>query len=464
MTANAEGPERQPEPARPAWALRLPPRARDLLLFGAVAALLLLGAMLGGALAWETGVLLILLLGLFGTGLFFEEEVRGWRLRPRLSVGALAHAAQAPLAATTAAAALERLPDPFMLLDGSGRVVLANRAALRSLGSAGSRRHVAGVIRVPVVLEAIERVLAGGGAEDVEYSTLVPVERHFAAHVGPVPGDRPGDVWVVVILHDLTAVKRVDQMRADFVANASHELRTPLAALTGFIDTLRGHAREDPEARDRFLGIMQEQAARMRRLIDDLLSLSRIELNEHVPPQDEVDLVGVLSDVISMLGPLSRAGKVRLALEAPERLPPVQGERDELVQVFQNLIDNAIKYGTPGTEVTVTLGVSVLAGRRPTAQSVFAAVRDRGEGIAREHLPRLTERFYRVDAKRSRDRGGTGLGLAIVKHIVARHRGSLTIDSKLGEGSTFTVFLPAVPGIAAAEAAAIDRPVPARTA
>jgi two-component system phosphate regulon sensor histidine kinase PhoR len=230
-------------------------------------------------------------------------------------------------------------------------------------------------------------------------------------------------------------VRRSEQMRADFVANASHELRTPLAAVSGFIETLRGPARDDEAARDQFLDIMGTEAARMRRLIDDLLSLTRIEMNEHVKPEGRIALEGVVRQAAAALKPLAAQDDMTMTVEALGPLPVVIGEHDELVQLFQNLIHNAIKYGREHGRVQVTL----------SAQNghVAVAIKDDGEGIAPSAIPRLTERFYRVDVKRSRERGGTGLGLAIVKHIVSRHQGRLSIESKLGEGSTFTVFLPA---------------------
>jgi two-component system phosphate regulon sensor histidine kinase PhoR len=224
-------------------------------------------------------------------------------------------------------------------------------------------------------------------------------------------------------------------MRADFVANASHELRTPLAALSGFIDTLRGHARDDEEAREKFLGIMSVEAARMRRLIDDLLSLTRIEMNEHVPPHNRIQLDNVVRETAAALSPLARQDRITVEISTPANLPPVIGDRDELIQLFQNLMQNALKYGRENGHVWISCG------QTPDGQ-VFAAVKDDGEGIASSAIPRLTERFYRVDVKRSREKGGTGLGLAIVKHIVSRHQGRLQIESRLGEGSSFTVLLP----------------------
>jgi two-component system phosphate regulon sensor histidine kinase PhoR len=231
-------------------------------------------------------------------------------------------------------------------------------------------------------------------------------------------------------------------MRVDFIANASHELRTPLAAVTGFIETLKGPARDDVEARDKFLDIMAVEAERMRRLIEDLLSLTRIELNEHVPPRGEVSVEDVVRQATAALTPLAKADGITIVVDVTEPLPPVTGERDELVQLFQNLIHNAIKYGRENGEVRVTLRQGAATGRRSPETSIMAGVKDDGEGIPPEAIPRLTERFYRVDVKRSRERGGTGLGLAIVKHIVNRHNGRMQIESRPGEGSTFTIILP----------------------
>ncbi len=337
---------------------------------------------------------------------------------------------------------LERLPDPLMLLGDDQRVVLANGAMRAVIGTDAKRKHVSAVLRTPEVLQAIDRSAETGNASSVDFVFRVPVERHYRAHIART--EHPPR-FIALLLQDLTALKRAEQARADFIANASHELRTPLAAVSGFIDTLRGHAREDESARDRFLGIMKVETQRMRRLIDDLLSLTRIELNEHVPPSGEIDLENVVRDAAAALAPLAEVDDIAIVIEAAPGLPGVQGERDELVQVFQNLIHNAIKYGTPGGHVWISLALAdaeQMHGRGGGAV-VSATVRDDGEGIPREAVPRLTERFYRVDIKRSRERGGTGLGLAIVKHIVNRHRGRLAIESVPGEGSSFTVFLPA---------------------
>jgi len=319
--------------------------------------------------------------------------------------------------------------------------MFANKAMRALVGVDVERKHVSAVLRTPVVLQAVERTAATGEPASVEFMLHVPVERHYQAYAArTVQAPR----YTALILHDLTAVKRAEQARADFIANASHELRTPLAAVSGFIDTLRGHAKDDEAAREKFLNIMSEEASRMRRLINDLLSLTRIELNEHVPPSGTVDITNVVRDAVAVLGPLAEADGVTVSVEAAA-VAPVAGERDELIQLFQNLIHNAIKYGKPGGHVWVTIGMGPdsARGRRAAGSMVSITIKDDGEGIPREAIPRLTERFYRVDVKRSREKGGTGLGLAIVKHIVNRHQGRLTIESQPGEGSQFTILLPA---------------------
>jgi two-component system phosphate regulon sensor histidine kinase PhoR len=337
----------------------------------------------------------------------------------------------------------ERLPDPLMLADRSGRVVFANKAMLSVVGTDTQNKRVSAVLRTPAVWQAVEHTALTGEPAKIEFSFHVPVDRHFEAFIART---EQAPIVTAVLLHDVTAAKRAEQSRADFVANASHELRTPLSALSGFIDTLKGHAKDDERAREKFLDIMTVEAGRMRRLIDDLLSLTRIELNEHVPPLGAVDVVKVARDAANALQALAQLDDVTISVADAPDLPPVLGERDELTQLLQNLLHNAIKYGRVGGKVEVKFDLApnsvYLPARRNPAEMVSITVKDDGEGIPREAIPRLTERFYRVDVKRSRERGGTGLGLAIVKHIVNRHQGRLHIESKPGEGSTFTVLLP----------------------
>jgi two-component system, OmpR family, phosphate regulon sensor histidine kinase PhoR len=333
-------------------------------------------------------------------------------------------------------AVLAALPDPLILINDRREVVRQNAASQALFGDHVLRRDLAVALRQPALLAAVDAVLAGGSGRSVEFDLGSPVERHMSARIDPLPVRTEDGVVLLVSLHDLTSVKRAEQMRADFVANASHELRTPLSTLVGFIETLQGPAADDEEARVKFLAIMQQQASRMARLVEDLLSLSRIEMNEHLPPTTPIEVVGVLRHVGQTLEMKAAARGMSIEYQIADERARVLGEPDELAQLFQNLIDNAIKYSRPDTAITVTVKPS-----RRFSGGFAIQVHDRGEGIPRTHLPRLTERFYRVDTARSREMGGTGLGLAIVKHIINRHRGHLEIDSEMGEGTVFTVHL-----------------------
>lgn len=330
------------------------------------------------------------------------------------------------------AALIEAMPEPCLAVTGEGRVKAANRHAKGVLPALKLGGNLALALRDPDILDAVDRVFTSGQTEQVAWRDRVPVERVFDVTVAPL--DPPGeDRALVLTLRDLTESLRVERMRADFVANASHELRTPLASLLGFVETLQGPARDDARARERFLSIMGEQARRMARLIDDLLSLSRIEQNLHLRPDKAVDLSLTMRHVAETLAPLAAESAVTLAVTVSEPVV-VAGDRDELVRVVENLVENAIKYGAAPGHVDITVVAKHRIG--------VLTVRDFGAGIAPEHLPRLTERFYRIDAGQSRAKGGTGLGLAIVKHIVARHRGRLTIESQEGQGTLITVTLP----------------------
>jgi len=302
------------------------------------------------------------------------------------------------------------LPDPLLLLAAGSRIVRANPAAAAAFDGPLGGRDLPSVVRNPALLAAVDAVLDGAESRIVEFTLPGPVARHFSARLARLPTPAADGTVAVLALHDVTAIKRAEQMRADFVANASHELRTPLTSLLGFIETLQGPAREDTQARDRFLGVMREQAERMSRLVKDLLSLSRIELHEHTPPRGTTDIGALLHSVARTLEPQAREKDMTIAFDlAP--VPAVPGDADDLAQVFQNLLDNAIKYGRAGTEVRVSarpVAPGSAAARRLGRPGVAISVADRGEGIAREHLPRLTERFYRVDTARSRKLGGTG--------------------------------------------------------
>ena len=334
------------------------------------------------------------------------------------------------------------LPGAAIVLDREGRVIAFNEAAT-SIAPALRRGEPALIsLRMPELVDAIRRATKRREPQRVEFFERVPRDRWFEAFVTPVRLATGGDATVDILLmtfNDLTPLRRVEEMRADFIANASHELRTPLAALLGFIETLQGTAKDDTAARAKFLAIMQGQATRMARLIDDLLSLSRIELNVHLQPNTPVDLVPIVRQVVDGLQTLARDRDVEIKVSAPADTLVVLGDRDELVRALENLVENALKYGAAGKRVDISLARGQT--RNGTSEA-RVAVRDYGPGIAPEHLPRLTERFYRVDVADSRAQGGTGLGLALVKHVLNRHGGRLTIESILGAGAAFTMHLP----------------------
>ncbi|MDP1874873.1 cell wall metabolism sensor histidine kinase WalK [Phenylobacterium sp.] len=363
---------------------------------------------------------------------------------------------------------LNALPDPVMVIsahepdDLTGRrFVMVNRAGRRVLKIQREAGLLVTAIRDPDVLEVVDEALFGGLEGEAVYEPGGMQERIFRVYARPLGAAGDGSRLALLVLHDETDIRRVERMRADFLANASHELRTPLASLSGFIETLRGHARGDELARDRFLGIMHVQAERMSRLIDDLMSLSRIELNEHVRPLQDVDLSAAVLDVIDALAPLARDKGVTLEAEAPPRGEvTITGDRDQVIQVAQNLVDNALKYSERGGRIRILLEtglaaeacvaprmepaarLSLLTPDHGPERYATLSVIDAGPGMQREHLPRLTERFYRVEGQKSGEKLGTGLGLAIVKHIMNRHRGGLSVESRPGAGTVFTAYFP----------------------
>ena len=335
-------------------------------------------------------------------------------------------------------ALLDALPVPTILVDRSERVSAANDAAQKLFGPTLAGRHYITVLRQPGLLDCVEAALTGGRRVTGQYLTA-EAKREITYRVIAAPVSGGGLEGALVSFEDVTHVQDAEQMRRDFVANVSHELKTPLTALLGFIETLKGTARADPAAQERFLGIMEREAERMNRLVNDLLSLSRVESEERMRPADRVELTGLLNTVRLSLEPVAAEAGETLKLDVPDRDVHIPGDADQLMQVFTNLAENGIKYG--GDTVTLSLAE---AAHEPALRgpAVRIEVADDGEGIDPVHLPRLTERFYRVDSHRSREMGGTGLGLAIVKHIVNRHRGRLRLDSARGKGSRFTVVLP----------------------
>jgi len=355
----------------------------------------------------------------------------------RLSRSLAARAAQIEGLLRAEQVIVQRLPDPLIVLGPDRQVQRANAAAHAAFGG-----EMAAVLRHPGLRAAIDRAQCRGENQAAELSLPVPVAREVYATVMALDPPLSDGGHIVAVLSDRTRERAVERMRADFVANASHELRTPLSSLIGFIDTLRGPAADDPPAQTRFFGIMAEQAQRMNRLIDDLLSLSSIELTEHQLPATRVNLESLLHRLAAGFEPQVAARRIRLEVQVPPGLPRVVGDDDQLEQVLQNLLDNAVKYGREGGVVTLAAERVAPGGRWLGRPGVTLSVTDDGQGIARAHIPRLTERFYRADKGRSRAVGGTGLGLAIVKHIVKRHRGQMLIESTEGAGTTVTVWLP----------------------
>ncbi|HYZ21883.1 MAG TPA: ATP-binding protein [Rhodopila sp.] len=332
---------------------------------------------------------------------------------------------------------LEKLPDPVLVLARDRSVRRSNAAARLAFGD-----DLPAVLRNPALRDAIGRALGSHAAQTAELGLRAPVPRDILATVVSLDPPLADGGELLVVLSDRTRERAVERMRADFVANVSHELRTPLSSLIGFIETLRGPAADDPPAQQRFLAIMAEQGARMNRLIDDLLSLSRIELMEHQTPSEPLDLGALARRVADGFEPRLREHQVTLELSVEDDLPVVRGDADQLEQVLQNLLDNALKYGRDGGTIGLRVGLAHPRPPGPSRPGLTIAVADQGAGIPKEHLPRLTERFYRVNKGRSRAMGGTGLGLAIVKHIVNRHRGQLLIDSEEGKGTTVSIWLP----------------------
>lgn len=424
----------------------------------------------------------------------FKPEVAGWmvvgalavavatwtvnrRPHPIIQAGAgdIGHPARATPEAQLLWSVFESLDDPILIIDGgeiddiAGRRIAYANAAARHLFrlSDVSSGLLVSVIRDPQVLEAVDEALFGDFSSTVTFTGGGSQERHWRVFVRPLSRDQrvaEGGTRALMALRDETDARRMEMMRVDFLANASHELRTPLASLSGFIETLRGHAKDDPKAQDRFLSIMAIQADRMSRLVADLLSLSRIELNEHIAPSGRVDLSRAASDVVDAVSVIAQDRDVTIKADLGLSGATITGDRDETLQVIQNLIDNALKYSSAGGVVEMTIErdrtldeatqprllegnrLSLVTPDREVGQKyAVVTVRDHGPGMARENLPRLTERFYRVEGQKSGERQGTGLGLAIVRHIIIRHRGGLSVDSAPGKGAIFSAYFPIAP-------------------
>lgn len=335
-------------------------------------------------------------------------------------------------------ALLEEMPLALIVISTKGIVVYGNNAASNLLAQLEVGGHFINLFRAPAFVDAVNAALDNGESSSVSFTISQGGDRYFETRIGLLPeGSEFGDsLHAIVEIEDRTRHRQAENMRSDFIANASHELRTPLASIIGYIETLQGHAKNDPDAREKFLDIMGKQAVRMQRLVDDLMSLSRIEANAHIAPVDECDLYEIIGEAIAAMQPLLETD-VTLVNNLPVGVRKIIGDRDQISQVFVNLIDNAMKYAGDGI---IEVNVSPTSLKYPNMYGI--TVKDNGPGLAREHIVRLTERFYRVNATQSRNKGGTGLGLAIVKHIINRHKGALQIESEIGKGCAFTIWLP----------------------
>lgn len=347
---------------------------------------------------------------------------------------------------------VDSLPDILIMTNENMEILRTNRAARDLFGQNLQGQLLESIVPNDKLLNGAAAVMDDLKGRMLEFQMMEPEPKDFRALIERFPVASTGGIALVLTLNDVTELKRVEKMRADFVANASHEIRTPLASISGFIETLQGPAKDDENAREQFLTVMNEQAKRLTALVTDLLSLSKIEMNSQSLPTGRVDVLRMIKSEKESFGWMANQKKMEIIIDQPDTLPEVRGDENELRQVLHNLIGNAIKYGHEGTNVIVTARITSALPNDPNfiklQRAVMVSVRDHGEGIAREHLPRLTERFYRVDSARTRKIGGTGLGLAIVKHILNRHRSALTIDSIVGDGSTFSVYLPVYDDVA----------------
>ena len=328
---------------------------------------------------------------------------------------------------------VEALPDPALVIGEQGMILAANEPSKVFFGGDIIGKHLTTVLRAPSVLQAINDAILQAKSARVSHVVRTPVPRSYDVRVGPLGMAENNERIALLILRDLTYEEQIERMRSDFVANASHELRTPLASLSGFIETMQGAAKNDTKAKEKFLDLMKAQADRMSSLIDDLLSLSKIEIREHEAPTEIADLAQIARQASDLLSRTATDANCELRIKVPQSLA-VTGDSNQLSQVVHNLIENAIKYAGKDKAVEIT-------GSTENGMAVLS-VRDHGPGIAAHHVPRLTERFYRVSVQDSRNRGGTGLGLAICKHIINRHRGRLAIESEPEKGSVFTIYLP----------------------
>jgi two-component system phosphate regulon sensor histidine kinase PhoR len=392
----------------------------------------------GGAVAWSllpgvAGCLVSWIMTGEAVGVAAETE------RPPAAEVPAAPAAEAAFSASLVAGVINDFALPLIVTADNATVLAASALARNMFPGLQRSRPVSLAIRDPDFLDAVTEAAGQTASQTIVLGGLPPLIRALRVHINRVTVAGSAEAVTISVFEDLTEQQATERMRVDFIANASHELRTPLASLLGFVETLQGPARDDAKARERFLPIMREQAGRMARLIDDLLSLSRAELRAHQQPTALIDMGAIIREIMDSLGLSARERGVALEMQLPDEPMMIRGDRDDLLRLVENLVENGIRYGREGKVVTISLG-------RGAGGEVILSVRDHGPGIAAEHVPRLTERFYRADVSHSREIGGTGLGLAIVKHLVMRHRARLEIESRLGDGADFKVIFPALGG------------------
>lgn len=349
------------------------------------------------------------------------------------------------------AAVLDTLPDPILMLDGEGAVTGSNLSARNLLGEDIVGRNIDSIFNVNIFVASVEKVLKGKSeSESLVFHAGGKINKRIYAHITKLPWYSKGRAVAVISLYDISKAMSLEKMQSDFVANASHELRTPLSVISGFIETLQTSAKDDADAREAFLNIMKEQADYMSSLIENLLSLSRLEMAQDKELKDKVNISETIDDVTEALKIKAFQHSVNLKVSEQGRIPKIIGDKQEIHQILQNLLDNAIKYAQENSEVTIDIKTvaEIPAGNGQnvaTGKAVSIAFNNKGPKIAKEDLARLTEKFYRMQIHKDMKIRGTGLGLAIAKQIIRHHHGNLTVTSTTYNGTTFTVYLPLKP-------------------
>ena len=333
---------------------------------------------------------------------------------------------------------LNILSSPYILIDRNGRLTFINAEAKSIVPDSQIGSHISNVFRSPVFLSAVENAIHKDKEKILSFEIETPQFRQLKAHIFFISSSKIPNSFndIFIQFTDESTHIRSEKIRTDFVANASHELRTPLTSIMGYIETLQGHAKKDVKMQKVFLDLMNKQAGKMERLISDLMSLSRLEIDELKPISSTCSVKEIIEELVNSLKPLSVDNNVSLSFKIPKNFSSVIGDPSQLRQLFSNLIENAIKYSGKKSKVNIYIS------KEKNKDMFGVVVEDNGHGIAPEHLSRLTERFYRANSSAEIEKEGTGLGLSIVKHILIRHRGKLQIDSKLGKGSKFIAWLP----------------------